>query len=56
MNFEKQHASQDSTSLMQVALLEKHPDWIDTHAKEFRNYIHNTQGLLICLNKMQVLL
>lgn len=29
----------DPTILMQAKLLERHPDWIDAHAAEFRKFI-----------------
>ncbi len=39
MNLEQISQQQDPTILMQVPLIEKHPDWIDLHAEEFREYI-----------------
>jgi len=35
----KQQPEPDLTILMQAELLKKHPDWIEEHAAEFRDFI-----------------
>ncbi len=35
----EQQPEKDPTILMQGELLKKHPDWIEAHAKDFRNFI-----------------
>lgn len=42
----EQQPEQDPTILMQMELLKIHPDWIEKHAEEFRDFINNNPEIV----------
>lgn len=44
--FQESQPEKDLSILMQAEMLKRHPDWIEEHAEEFRNYIEEHPDLL----------
>ncbi len=41
-----QQSEPDPAILMQAEILRNHPDWIEAHAKDFRNFIDNNPEII----------